>query len=64
MAFEFEWDSRKAARNLKDHGVSFDEVATVFRDTLSTTITDPDHSVSEGRFLDIGMSKRKVTDTG
>ena len=58
MALEFEWDPRKPERNLKDHGVSFDEATTVFRDTLSITIADPDHSDSEDRFVDIGMSHR------
>jgi hypothetical protein len=56
MALEFEWDEAKAERNLKDHEVSFDEATTVFRDTLSITIADPDHSESENRFIDIGMS--------
>jgi uncharacterized DUF497 family protein len=56
MALEFEWDGAKAERNLKDHEVSFDEATTVFRDTLSITIVDPDHSESEDRFIDIGMS--------
>ena len=46
MALEFEWDPAKAELNLKDHGVSFDEATTVFRDTLSVTIADPDHSDS------------------
>ena len=58
MALEFEWDLRKAELNLKEHGVSFDEATTVFRDTLSITIADPDHSDSEDRFVDIGMSHR------
>ena len=58
MALEFEWDPAKAKLNLKDHGVSFDEATTVFRDTLSITIADPDHSDSEDRFIDIGMSHR------
>jgi uncharacterized protein len=57
MALEFEWDPRKAELNLKEHGVSFDEATTVFRDTLSITIADPDHS-AEDRFVDIGMSHR------
>jgi len=30
----------------------------VFRDGLSITISDPDHSDSEDRFIDIGMSHR------
>jgi len=58
MALEFEWDPLKAESNLKAHGVSFDEATTVFRDTLSITITDPDHSNSEDRFIDIGLSHR------
>ena len=58
MALEFEWDPAKAKRNLKDHGVSFDDATTIFRDTLSITISDPDHSDSENRFIDIGMSHR------
>jgi uncharacterized DUF497 family protein len=48
----------KAERNLKDHGVSFDDATTILRDTLSITISDPDHSDSENRFIDIGMSHR------
>jgi uncharacterized DUF497 family protein len=58
MALEFEWDPVKAKLNLKEHGVSFDEATTVFRNTLSITISDPDHSDSEDRFIDIGMSHR------
>ncbi len=58
MALEFEWDPAKAEANLKEHGVSFDEATTIFRDTLSITIADPDHSDSEDRFIDIGMSHR------
>ena len=58
MALEFEWDPAKAEANLKEHGISFDEATTVFRDTLSITIADPDHSDSEDRFVDIGMSHR------
>jgi uncharacterized protein len=58
MALEFEWNPAKAESNLKEHGVSFDDATTVFRDTLSITISDPDHSKSENRFVDIGMSHR------
>ena len=58
MALEFEWDPVKAELNLREHGVSFDEATTIFRDTLSITISDPDHSDYEDRFIDIGMSHR------
>jgi uncharacterized DUF497 family protein len=58
MALEFEWDSRKAKSNLKHHDVSFDDATSVFRDPLSITISDPDHSELENRFIDIGTSHR------
>ena len=52
----FEWDPRKAAENLANHGVSFEEAATVFRDVLSATGADPDHSFDEERFVTFGIS--------
>ena len=53
---EFEWDPEKALANEKDHGVDFTEAMTVFGDPLELTITDPDHSEDEQRFLSVGMS--------
>jgi len=50
------WDIVKAARNLKKHGVSFDEAATVFYDPLSLTEPDHDHSIGENRFVTLGLS--------
>ena len=52
----FEWDPPKAAGNLDKHGVSFEEAATVFRDPLSATAQDPDHSLDEERFITFGVS--------
>lgn len=43
--------------NLKKHGVSFAEAASVFCDPLSLTFPDPDHSEDEERFITIGMSE-------
>jgi uncharacterized DUF497 family protein len=54
-----EWDLGKAAANLAKHGVSFEEVISVLGDPLATTIPDPDHSVSEERFLTTGMSNQQ-----
>jgi uncharacterized DUF497 family protein len=53
---EFEWDPNKAAKNIKKHGISFTEAATVFGDPLSTTFPDPDHSIQENRFIIVGSS--------
>jgi uncharacterized protein len=52
----FEWNALKAAANLRKHGVSFDEAASVFFDPLSATGNDPDHSLDERRFVTFGMS--------
>ena len=54
----YEWDARKAAANRSKHGVSFQEAPTVFRDPLSQTCGDPDHSVAENRFVTFGLSAR------
>ena len=54
----FEWDEQKAASNLKKHGVSFQEAKTAFGDTLSITVADPEHSDTEYRFIDIGLTER------
>jgi hypothetical protein len=43
----FEWDKQKAESNLKKHGVSFHEGASVLADPLSITYYDPDNSVTE-----------------
>jgi uncharacterized DUF497 family protein len=53
---KFEWNTEKAKRNQKKHGVSFSEALTVFKDSLSLTYPDTDHSVDEDRFLLIGLS--------
>lgn len=56
MGLRFEWDEDKARQNIEKHGVSFEEVATVFGDPLSLTIDDPLHSRGEDRFVTIGES--------
>jgi uncharacterized DUF497 family protein len=56
MPLRFSWDSRKAASNLRKHGVSFEEAVTAFGDPLSLTIPDPLHSESEDRFVLLGLS--------
>ncbi len=52
-----EWDPRKAASNVKKHGVSFRDAATVFGDPLAWTFPDPDHSSTEDRFVTIGLTR-------
>ena len=52
----FEWNATKAARNLKVHGVSFDDASTVFGDPLAGTIDDPLHSQAERRSVTIRVA--------
>lgn len=52
----FEWDGRKAAANLRKHGVSFEEAKSVFYDERARLIADPDHSEDEDRFVLLGLS--------
>ena len=59
MGLTFEWDSEKDEANLKKHGVSFSEAATVFADPLTITISDPEHSVGEERYVTVGLSYRQ-----
>ena len=54
----FAWDADKAIQNEKKHGVALEEAATVFRDPLSITVPDPDHSVEEERYIEIGISDK------
>ena len=59
MALRFTWDRRKAVTNASKHGVSFEEAASCFGDPLSITIPDPYHSVSEERFVLLGVSSTR-----
>lgn len=52
----FEWDPIKAKRNIRVHGITFDEASTAFKDTMSLTIFDPLHSADEDRVILIGNS--------
>lgn len=56
MGLFFEWDSNKAESNIIKHKVSFEEASTIFADNYSITIDDPIHSLSEKRFITIGLS--------
>jgi uncharacterized protein len=53
----YEWNATKAAANLKKHGVSFEDAATVFLDRLAMTFSDPNHSAEEQREITIGHTK-------
>ncbi|WP_349257012.1 BrnT family toxin [Salinisphaera sp.] len=55
---KFEWDVAKAQSNVKKHGVSFEEAKSVFYDEYARQFFDDGHSVSEERFIMLGLSDR------
>jgi uncharacterized DUF497 family protein len=59
MSLSFGWDKDKAKRNLKKHGVSFEEASSVFGDPIALTIPDPVHSEEENRSITLGESNRR-----
>ncbi|KAF0122466.1 MAG: hypothetical protein FD151_749 [bacterium] len=55
---KIEWDPKKAKSNLKKHEVSFEEAATALNDPMAATGADPDHSITEDRYVTFGVSKK------
>ena len=55
---KIEWDPRKARSNLRKHRVSFEEAATALSDPMAATGADPDHSITEERYVTFGVSER------
>ena len=55
---KFEWDNSKALENLRKHGVSFHEAASIFGDPLAVSYPDPEHSIAEHRYLTFGQSSK------
>jgi uncharacterized DUF497 family protein len=50
---DFEWDEAKAAANVRKHGITFEEAATVFEDVDLLVNVDP---VDRSRFIAVGFS--------
>lgn len=55
---DFEWDTNKAAENIKKHdGISFEEATLAFFDEWAIEEYDDSHSdISETRFVLIGLA--------
>lgn len=56
MNYDFEWDTNKARLNLRKHGVSFEQAATVFRDPRAVSVFDAAHNRTEDRWITLGIS--------
>ncbi|EDN66122.1 protein containing DUF497 [Beggiatoa sp. PS] len=56
---KFEWDSTKESKNIKKHGISFEEASSVFYDDFAVQFYDDSHSeLEEDRFLMLGVSNK------
>lgn len=51
----FEWDAEKAAVNLRNHGVAFQEAVAVFRDPFAIEWIDDRESYGEERINLLGI---------
>ena len=56
MSLQFTFDPRKAAANLRKHGVSLQQASSVFGDGFAQTFPDEFHSEDEQRFITLGVS--------
>ena len=59
MEFSFEWARRKAAANMRKHGIAFEEAIPVLGDPLARVFDDPGHSEGEVRGLIVCHSTRR-----
>jgi hypothetical protein len=57
---EFEWDDAKAAENLCDHRVSFEEATLAICDSFSIEWLDTRESYGEERVVLVGMSQGQL----
>ena len=51
-----EWSKQKNRLKVVKHRVDFSEAKTIFDDPLQLTLSDPDHSFDENRYITLGTS--------
>ena len=56
MPLEFEWDSRKALLNHRNHGISFEQAIRAFQDPFAIELIDERENYGEERVNLIGLS--------
>ena len=55
---KFDWDPTKNKKNIKKHGVDFEEAKTVFQDEMALELYDEENSGDEDRYIIIGLSSK------
>lgn len=56
----FDWDPTKAAANIANHKVSFEQAKGVFRDPFAVEFEDNRENYSEERYIIIGMTEGRL----
>lgn len=57
---DFEWDDDKAARNLANHGISFEAARLAFDDVFAVVREDRRQNYGEDRLMLLGMVQERV----
>lgn len=57
----FQWDENKAKKNIRKHGVYFEDAALVFQDEGRVERRDEKHSQEEDRWITVGMVNDVLT---
>ncbi|HEX5319427.1 MAG TPA: BrnT family toxin, partial [Stellaceae bacterium] len=57
---QFEWDDKKAARNWRDHAVTFEMAREAFRDAFAVEWADDTQHSNEERYALIGMVEGRL----
>jgi len=52
----YTWDEKKAASNLKKHGIRFEEAQVIWIDPNAIEFFDDESSLQEERFIRIGLN--------
>ena len=60
MRYEFDWDPNKERANIRKHGLSFRQAASVFRDENQLSKFDESHSEKEDRWITLGIDNTGV----
>ncbi len=57
MTYLFEWDFKKALKNISKHSCSFEEATEVFSDPDAIHLEDTKHSDQENRYYVVGKTE-------
>jgi hypothetical protein len=60
VRYEFDWDPAKDRSNVRKHGISFRQAASIFRDPNQFSLFDESHSENEDRWITLGIDSTGI----